>query len=409
MNESDREYSGWRTPSETGAVLVLPPSRHYRFHRCPGETTRSGDCDIVFYQSAYLSIVQHLAEDTTREHGGLLLGYLSHSADASPSTLNITRSLRAQFTNGTRTSLTFTEETWLLFQQQTDELEKLGAELQRLGWYHSHPGLGIFLSPWDLDVCTNFTRPHHVALVVDPIADLGGFFVNGEAGYRPRAPQGFWECPDTRAKSVVTWKNTSEVKRGMIIPALAILPELVSQESEEMSEPAGDTETAGKDASELEPAEAAQPHEAVSENTESAETSQPQSISPEDGENAVMAQPADTASENRKNGDESERSDEAATEASSKMIESKEEGAVKSKRSIWNFFTRFSNKKPSRADNSAEKTAVSTDGEKSSAAERDHSTASPNELTPDRSDDLGNKPENPELPLSEKNSSAPGI
>jgi 26S proteasome regulatory subunit N11 len=46
-----------------------------------------------------------------------------------------------------------------------------------VGWYHSHPGYGVFLS--DIDVksqITFFNQPHHVALVLDPIRNEFGFF-----------------------------------------------------------------------------------------------------------------------------------------------------------------------------------------------------------------------------------------
>lgn len=133
-------------------------------------------------------------------------------------------SLPAEFTRGTPSSLTFTEETWLRFEEQTDSLEKLGIQLERLGWYHSHPGLGIFLSHWDLDVCTNFNRVHHVALVVDPIRDRGGFFPRGAQGYREREPRGFWEFPDVNPASIVKWNNTREVPREWMMPSFTVSP-----------------------------------------------------------------------------------------------------------------------------------------------------------------------------------------
>lgn len=46
-----------------------------------------------------------------------------------------------------------------------------------VGWYHSHPGYGLFLS--DIDITsqvTFFNQPYHVALVVDPLKLEYGFF-----------------------------------------------------------------------------------------------------------------------------------------------------------------------------------------------------------------------------------------
>jgi proteasome lid subunit RPN8/RPN11 len=206
-----------------GHQIILPPNRQLRLYQCRGEARRPNDCEIIFSQQAYQRIMSHLSADTTREHGGLLIGYVQHSADATPPTVVITNSLPAQATQGTPTSLTFTEETWLILQQETDQLERLGAPARRIGWYHSHPNLGIFLSRWDLDVCSNFGRPDHVALVVDPVQNLGGFFVNGVEGYRQRTPQGFWEQSDLRGKSIVTWRNVKEVAlHGELMHVLAL-------------------------------------------------------------------------------------------------------------------------------------------------------------------------------------------
>lgn len=206
---------------------------------------------MILSQRAYRRIMKHLEADTTREHGGLLLGLRDRSDSPTPPTVLIVTSLAADHTRGDPTSLTFTEDTWLKFQEETDELNRLGVTLERLGWYHSHPGLGIFLSRWDLDVCTNFDQPHHVALVVDPIRGRGGFFPRGERGYRPREPKGFWEYPDLTSGSVVEWDNMYEISSEWRMPAYELLPLEVLEEpveaeiSIEEEEPI-ETQTAGE-------------------------------------------------------------------------------------------------------------------------------------------------------------------
>ena len=56
-----------------------------------------------------------------------------------------------------------------------------------VGWYHSHPGYGCFLSETDLDSQrTYFSESYHVALVVDPSSDTIEFFkLDASLGYRP--------------------------------------------------------------------------------------------------------------------------------------------------------------------------------------------------------------------------------
>jgi len=224
-------------------MSLYAPDRHLRFHQCEDEFTDATDCDIVLTQSAYARINHHLATDTRREHGGLLLGYIAKSSNMTPATVIIVGSLPAEFTHGTPTSLTFTEESWLKFEEQTDALKRLGLPFERLGWYHSHPGLGIFLSHWDLDVCTNFTRVHHVALVVDPIRGRGGFFPRGERGYREREPRGFWELPDLTPTSIVTWSNTREISRERMMPSFTVLPTVSPMTTDFVGDPKADEST----------------------------------------------------------------------------------------------------------------------------------------------------------------------
>ena len=60
--------------------------------------------------------------------------------------------------------------------------------LRVLGWWHSHPGFGCFLSPTDLKTQEYFfPESYQVALVVDPVRDELEFFTlknNSENGYK---------------------------------------------------------------------------------------------------------------------------------------------------------------------------------------------------------------------------------
>ena len=46
-----------------------------------------------------------------------------------------------------------------------------------VGWYHSHPGFGIFLSEHDRFIHRHFFgEPGQIALVIDPLAHVEGLF-----------------------------------------------------------------------------------------------------------------------------------------------------------------------------------------------------------------------------------------
>ncbi|MFL6211942.1 MAG: Mov34/MPN/PAD-1 family protein [Pyrinomonadaceae bacterium] len=182
----------------------------WRLYRIKGEQHRPDDCEVVFSLSAYDKIVQHLSQDKTREHGGLLLGRFAPGPYSHEMAVWVEVALPAEHTVGTRSRLTFTEDTWVAFDSKTEHWRD--TNMKRVGWYHSHPNFGIFLSPYDIDVCENFRLPMHVALVYDPIRHEGGFFVRGTEGFDPRKPCGFWEhCDERHSQASVTWNNVELV------------------------------------------------------------------------------------------------------------------------------------------------------------------------------------------------------
>ena len=86
----------------------------------------------------------------------------------------ITDSLRAEHYENSKGSFKFTHETWSDITRKRDEFP---ADLQMVGWYHTHPGWGVFLSGMDTFICGHFfNKPLDVALVVDPCQQERAFF-----------------------------------------------------------------------------------------------------------------------------------------------------------------------------------------------------------------------------------------
>lgn len=55
------------------------------------------------------------------------------------------------------------------FSELIDSLDNLSFDYRIVGWYHSHPGFGCFLSHIDHNTQRGiFNQPHHSALVIDP-------------------------------------------------------------------------------------------------------------------------------------------------------------------------------------------------------------------------------------------------
>lgn len=70
--------------------------------------------------------------------------------------------------------VTFTQDTWEHIYQVKDK-EFPGQRI--VGWYHSHPGFGVFLSEHDTFIHKNFfSSPGQVAWVVDPHSEEEGCF-----------------------------------------------------------------------------------------------------------------------------------------------------------------------------------------------------------------------------------------
>jgi proteasome lid subunit RPN8/RPN11 len=70
--------------------------------------------------------------------------------------------------------VTFTQDTWEHIYKIKD---KEYPDDKIVGWYHSHPGFGVFLSEHDLFIQQNFfSNPQQVAWVYDPYTDEEGCF-----------------------------------------------------------------------------------------------------------------------------------------------------------------------------------------------------------------------------------------
>jgi proteasome lid subunit RPN8/RPN11 len=114
-------------------------------------------------------IYDHVFENDDHEVGGILVGRLGD--DGLPV---VTGSIAALEAEGRRASVTFTHDAWATIHRRL-ESEFSGQEI--VGWYHSHPGFGIFLSEYDRFIHGNFFGDHRqIAYVIDPHAGTEGVF-----------------------------------------------------------------------------------------------------------------------------------------------------------------------------------------------------------------------------------------
>lgn len=130
------------------------------------------DLHIFLSEEILLEVISYSASDVTRELGGVFVGTLySHRGMA---WLLVEGYLRARHYVNTAASFRFTHDTW---SDITRERERRFNDKLMVGWQHTHPGYGIFLSSMDRFIQEHFFNlPWMVALVVDPKQENLGFF-----------------------------------------------------------------------------------------------------------------------------------------------------------------------------------------------------------------------------------------
>lgn len=110
--------------------------------------------------------------DTVREVGGILVGEALR--DEGGPYIRVDAIIEALHAEESGTELTITHATWNHIHQQMDTVH---AGKRIVGWYHTHPNFGIFLSERDRFIQQSFfDMPFQIALVYDPVRREHGIF-----------------------------------------------------------------------------------------------------------------------------------------------------------------------------------------------------------------------------------------
>ena len=112
---------------------------------------------------------------------GLLIGDVYRWKDL---TFTSVKNVVSTDLNSTNISVRFNREG---FEGLFESLENLNYDYIIVGWYHSHPGMGCFMSAKDVETQKRmFTMPYHTALVVDPIRGETKAYKLRNEGYMER-------------------------------------------------------------------------------------------------------------------------------------------------------------------------------------------------------------------------------
>lgn len=124
---------------------------------------------VVRFESGVLQrIRQHGRSSMEAEICGVLLG--SVAADS----VVVDACIPGEHAIQSGAQVTFTQDTWEhIFQLKDRDFP----DKKIVGWYHSHPGFGVFLSEHDVFIHENFfSAAHQIAWVYDPHSDEEGCF-----------------------------------------------------------------------------------------------------------------------------------------------------------------------------------------------------------------------------------------
>ncbi len=155
-------------------VRLRRPDRDRRKTCIAYETPGPDDLPIFLERKPADAIERHALEDTSVELGGILLGKECTDEETGEPFVLITEALAAKHYENTEASFTYTHESW---EEISRERDQKFPDLDIVGWYHTHPDFGVFLSSHDLFIHHHFfAQLLQVAYVVDPIRQTRGFF-----------------------------------------------------------------------------------------------------------------------------------------------------------------------------------------------------------------------------------------
>ena len=164
-----------------------------------------GQVRVAMSQLSLRQIEGHATRDLTRELGGVLLGEVGN--DEEGNNVNVRASLPVRTADHGPVHFTFTADSWA--QLHEDRVRRY-PDLDIVGWYHTHPNLGVFYSADDVVVHqAAFVMPWQVGLVYDPVRGEGclvGWAGSDGDDAKLSEIDGYYELLDEQIGSVVSWQ-----------------------------------------------------------------------------------------------------------------------------------------------------------------------------------------------------------
>lgn len=148
------------------------------------------ELNITTYLEVYSKIHKHVSSSLPHETGGFLLGSVCLDSRLDAWQIQVKEAVSIDPVEQNPVHFVFT---WRDVDKVRSYRESSGLAL--VGWYHTHPDMGIFLSEVDTEKTHRilFGEPFQVALVYDPIRGKAGYF--------------FWEGPQLIDTTEAEWRE----------------------------------------------------------------------------------------------------------------------------------------------------------------------------------------------------------
>lgn len=165
-------------PPDLAPPTIIPSQARVRVAggRLPLAFSGGAAVDILLDEAPLRAMQAHALSSLDREVAGVMVGRQPEKQPDGRYIVHVIDSIIAKHTVMHGASVTYTPESWRYLNDTLWERYPNESAVM-VGWYHTHPGFGIFLSGMDLFIHQNFfTQIWHVAYVLDPRARTSGFF-----------------------------------------------------------------------------------------------------------------------------------------------------------------------------------------------------------------------------------------
>jgi proteasome lid subunit RPN8/RPN11 len=172
------------------------------------------DFRVYFAPEVHRGTWDHAKHDVSFEICGVLVG--RWEKDENGPYVVVVDYIRCDTATSKTAEVTFTHESW---SQINREMDSKFSDARIVGWYHSHPDFGIFLSDRDCFIHEHFfENPGQIAYVIDPIRETEGVFAWREG--KPTPLPHYWIGNAIQTEG----SEGSPTRRGGAVAPLAAPP-----------------------------------------------------------------------------------------------------------------------------------------------------------------------------------------